>query len=509
MAARARGARPCAHTNYTFCYENYNYIITHIHVQLYSCTRATGTPRREPAPRGPAAAAGSRVQLAPARARGGSAVTQVLEASAMAVAEWDEEMVREDIKNALPRSGYDDGSIAPVLIRLAWHSCGTYNRKTKTGGSSNCSRGGATMRFGAEKSDPENAGLDIAMSFLEPIKEKHPSITYADLWILAGCVAVEATGGPHIPFTRGRPDATDDSNLPVGDAPKWQNPNGSRLPAADLGPSRNPPPGCPMHVKEKPTIEGMAGVFRRMGVSDRELVALICVGHVYGRCHTERSGYAGPWVEEMLLFSNEYAADMLEDEWIEITHDSQNCPDEEVRPAPGKRQWVSLGPGDDGSDNEGSGSDEGPPKQMMLITDMALLWNPAWRKWLEYYADDNKGEDRLAADFAIAFQRLTELGFLPSADEQAHFPDDPEAPVDDESSALEDSTSGGPAPLPASRWGTSWGTCSRVRLGLEELDMLRCVQFDAFLDSFWWLRSLFVCMLWCSPTSLWQFMANL
>lgn len=399
----------------------------------------------------------------------------------MVVEDWDEAKVREDIASALPRAGYDDGSIAPVLIRLAWHSCGTYNRKTKTGGSSNCGRGGATMRFGAERADPENAGLDLAQSFLEPIKAKHPSITYSDLWILAGCVAIEATGGPHIPFTRGRPDATDDSNLPVGDAPKWQNPNGSRLPAADLGPSIDPPLGCPMHVKESPTIDGMAGVFRRMGVSDRELVALICVGHVYGRCHRERSGYAGPWVEEMLLFSNEYAADMLEDEWIEITHDSKNCPDEEVRPAPGKRQWVSLGSGDAasaGSDDEGGGGDNSPPKQMMLISDMALLWNPAWRKWLEYYADENKGEDRLAADFAIAFQRLTELGFLPSADAPAQFPHDPEAPSNEDSGiALEGSSSGvlGTS-QPPSLWGTSWGSCSRVRLGIEELDVLRCVQ---------------------------------
>ena len=339
------------------------------------------------------------------------------------------------------------------------------------------------MRFGAEKADPENAGLDLAHSFIEPIKAKHPSITYSDLWILAGCVAVESTGGPHIPFTRGRPDAADDSNLPVGDAPKRHNPNGSRLPAADLGPSSNPPPGCPMHVKESPTIDGMAGVFRRMGVSDRELVVLICVGHVYGRCHTERSGYAGPWVEEMLMFSNEYAADMLEDEWIEITHESQNCPDEEVRPAPGKRQWVSLGPGEgSGSDDEGSGSDEGPPKQMMLISDMALLWNPAWRKWLEYYADEDKGEDRLSADFAIAFKRLTELGFLPSADEPAAFPYDPEAPSDEDSGiALEHANNTG---RPMSSWGTSWGSCSRVRLGLEELDVLRYAS-PSFLRKSW------------------------
>ena len=119
---------------------------------------------------------------------------------------------------------------------------------------------------------------------------------------------------------------------------------------------------------------------------------------------------------------------------------------------------------------------------MMLVSDMALLWNPAWRKWLEYYADEDKGEDRLSADFAIAFKRLTELGFLPSADEPAAFPYDPEAPSDEDSGiALEHANNTG---RPMSSWGTSWGSCSRVRLGLEELDVLRYAS-PSFLRKSW------------------------
>merc|ERR1712232_675925 len=87
-------------------------------------------------------------------------------------------------------------------------------------------------------------------------------------------------------------------------------------------------------------------VFGRMGFTDREACALICGGHVYGRCHTESSGYAGAWVENPTIFSNEYPADLVGDKWIAVTHDTK-MPDggpvpEEVRPAPGKRQYVDL-----------------------------------------------------------------------------------------------------------------------------------------------------------------------
>ena len=72
-------------------------------------------------------------------------------------------------------------------MRLAWHSSGTYDAETDTGGSN-----GAGMRYEAEGGDPANAGLQHARVFLEPIKQKFPWITYADLWTLAGIVAIEA-----------------------------------------------------------------------------------------------------------------------------------------------------------------------------------------------------------------------------------------------------------------------------------------------------------------------------
>ncbi|CAG8765107.1 17235_t:CDS:2, partial [Acaulospora colombiana] len=165
---------------------------------------------------------------------------------------------------------WDDGSLGPLFVRLAWHSSGTYDKHTKTGGSD-----GATMRYTIEANDPANAGLEHARKFLEPIKEKHNWISYGDLWTLAGVVSIEAMGGPMIPWKPGRKDATDDLNVP---------PNG-RLPDAAQG---------QQHIRE---------IFYRMGFNDREIVALIGA-HCLGRCHGDRSGYEGPWTHTPTQFNN-------------------------------------------------------------------------------------------------------------------------------------------------------------------------------------------------------------
>lgn len=201
--------------------------------------------------------------------------------------------VASDLKAIMDDPSWDDGSLAPVLIRLAWHSSGTYDAKTRTGGSNNGGRGGASMRFGTEAADPENAGLDLAQAKLEGVKAKHGAgLSYADLWVLASYVAIAHTGGPTMAFVPGRTDAKDGSACPHGDGA--HNPNQSRLPPADVG--ANPAAvrsGCPMFQQEAPTIDAMKGIFGRMDLSDREMVALICGGHVYGRCHIDRSGKLG------------------------------------------------------------------------------------------------------------------------------------------------------------------------------------------------------------------------
>merc|ERR1719327_690943 len=89
-----------------------------------------------------------------------------------------------DLIDAMVDPAYDQGTYAPILIRLAWHSSGTWDPKTQTGGSN-----GATMRFAKEASDPQNGGLHIARDFLEPFYQKYhpqyPQFSHSDLWIFA------------------------------------------------------------------------------------------------------------------------------------------------------------------------------------------------------------------------------------------------------------------------------------------------------------------------------------
>lgn len=144
--------------------------------------------------------------------------------------------VRAAIAARLDADDYDDGSYGPVLVRLAWHCSGTFDKATGGGGSN-----GATMRFDPEAGHGANAGLGVARAFLEPIKKKFPWISYADLYTLSGAVAIEEMGGPVIPWAPGRSDAADGAACP---------PDG-RLPDAAQGAS---------HLRD---------IFYRMGFDDR------------------------------------------------------------------------------------------------------------------------------------------------------------------------------------------------------------------------------------------------
>ena len=198
--------------------------------------------------------------------------------------------VRADLSKALHDTTHDDGSLAPQLLRFAWHACGTYDAATNTGGSN-----GGTIWLPIEAADPENKGFDKARKLLTTIHHKHRStLSRADTTVLAGCVAIEASGGPRIPCAIGRADLSEaEAHCPFGDG--QFNPCGSRLPAADLGPAVGCPLGAPAVQREQPTIDAVRGTFRRMGFDDRETVCLIVLGHQYGRCHPEVSGYEFPW----------------------------------------------------------------------------------------------------------------------------------------------------------------------------------------------------------------------
>jgi len=182
------------------------------------------------------------------------------------------------VRKALEKYISDNEDMGPTLVRLAWHASGTYDVNTKTGGSD-----GATMRFAPESAWGANNGLGGVRDAMAKIKQQHPGITYADLWTLAGAVAIEYMGGPKISWRSGRSDAVDGKACP---------PDG-RLPAADKG--------CPAH-----TVQHIRDIFYRQGFNDQEIVALVGA-HALGRCHTNASGYTGPWTRSPTTFSNTWA----------------------------------------------------------------------------------------------------------------------------------------------------------------------------------------------------------
>ncbi|WVQ68128.1 uncharacterized protein L199_006334 [Kwoniella botswanensis] len=266
------------------------------------------------------------------------------------VKEGDYDGIREQVRKIMKQPGYDDGSAGPVLVRLAWHASGNFSLVEHTGGSN-----GAGMRFPPESVDPANAGLHHAISFCLPIQAANPWLSHADLWTLAGITAIEAMGGPKIPWEPGR---TDYSTAEA--AAEHRGDISDRLPDGALGAD---------HIRE---------VFGRMGFSDREIVAL-SGAHALGRCHEDRSGFEGQWVVNPIRFSNQYYKLLLRDIW---------------KP----RQWD--GPFQYEATVAGT-------KLMMLPTDMALVQDPKFKPWVEKYAAD---QDLFFKDFAMAFAKLIELG---------------------------------------------------------------------------------------------------
>ncbi|GES62392.1 heme peroxidase [Aspergillus terreus] len=255
----------------------------------------------------------------------------------------DYQKVYDEIARKLAdETDYDDGSYGPVLVRLAWHASGTYDKETGTGGSN-----GATMRFAPESDHGANAGLKHARDFLEPIKAKFPWISYSDLWTLAGACAIQELGGPAIPWRPGRQDkdvaaCTPDGRLP--DASKDQR-----------------------HIRD---------VFYRMGFNDQEIVALIGA-HALGRAHPDRSGFDGPWDFSPTVFTNEFFRLLVDEKW-------QN------------RKW--NGPT--------QFTDKTTKTLMMLPTDIALTKDKEFKKHVDRYAKDNDAFFKDFADVYVKLLEL-------------------------------------------------------------------------------------------------------
>jgi len=169
------------------------------------------------------------------------------------------------------------------------------------------------------------------------------------LWTLAGVVAIEEMGGPKIEWRAGRSDEpADTKSIP---------PNG-RLPDASKAQD---------HIR---------AVFYRMGFNDQEIVALNGA-HALGRCHTDRSGFDGPWTNAPTTFSNEFFRLLVEEKWTE-------------------RKW-----------NGPHQYQDSTGKLMMLPSDLAFLKDPEFKKWVDVY---HKDEKVYFDHFGKAFAKLLELG---------------------------------------------------------------------------------------------------
>ncbi|KAH6897525.1 cytochrome c peroxidase [Coprinopsis sp. MPI-PUGE-AT-0042] len=238
---------------------------------------------------------------------------------------------------------YDDGSYGPVLLRLAWHSSGTYDKETGTGGSNY-----ATMRFEPESKHGANAGLHVARGLMEEIKKDFPWISYGDLWTLGGVAAIQEMGGPKIPWRPGRVDGVATQATPDG-----------RLPDAAQG------------------QDHLRNIFYRMGFNDQEIVAL-SGAHALGRCHTDRSGFDGPWTFSPTTMTNDYFKLLLDEKWV-------------------WKKW----------EGPKQLEDKKTKSLMMLPSDYALLQDRSFKKWVKEYAAD---QDKFFKDFQGVVARLFELG---------------------------------------------------------------------------------------------------
>ncbi|MCO5563475.1 hypothetical protein L7F22_017117 [Adiantum nelumboides] len=201
---------------------------------------------------------------------------------------------REEIKELIQKTHAN-----PLLIRLGWHDAGTYDKNIEEWPT----RGGAngSLRYDVELNHKANAGLDKALSLVTPIKDKYPDVTWADFFQLVSATAIEEAGGPKIPMRYGR--------------------------VQTLGAEGCPPEGNLPEAGPPAPAEHLRNVFYRMGLSDKDIVAL-SGAHTLGRSRPERSGWGKPetkytkdgpgspggqsWTVEWLKFDNSYFREIKE-----------------------------------------------------------------------------------------------------------------------------------------------------------------------------------------------------
>ena len=346
----------------------------------------------------------------------------------------DLDAVKKDIEAVMTNSQdwwpADFGHYGPLFIRMAWHSAGTYRIHDGRGGA-----GSGMLRFAPLGSWPDNANLDKARRLLWPIKQKYGrKLSWADLMVLTGNVALESMGFKTFGFAGGREDRWEPEQVNWGSEATWlgdERYSGDRQLANPFGAVQmgliyvNPegPNGTPDPVAAARDIRE---TFRRMAMNDEETVALIAGGHTFGKthgagpathvgpepeggnleeqgfgwkssyhtgvgAHATTSGLEVTWTRTPTRWSNDFFKHLFEYEWEQTTS-----------PA-GAKQWKPKNGAGEGTvpDAYDKAKKIAPS---MLTTDLALRFDPAYEKIARRFRDK---PEEFAQAFAKAWFKLT------------------------------------------------------------------------------------------------------
>jgi len=343
--------------------------------------------------------------------------------------------VKRDIEAVLTTSQdwwpADYGHYGPLIIRMAWHAAGTYRIGDGRGGA-----GRGTQRFAPLNSWPDNASLDKARRVLWPVKQKYGrKLSWADLLVLSGNVALESMGFKTFGFGGGREDVWEPEDVDWGVEATWlgderysgdrelANPFGAvqmgLIYVNPEGPNGNPDPlAAARDIRE---------TFRRMAMNDVETVALIAGGHTFGKTHGAASGdeYVGrepegaPIAEQGLGWANSFGTGKgddtitsgLEGTWTPTPTTWDNSYFEtlfgyewqKVKSPAGAWQWIPTDPAAATTVADAHDPSKAHPP-VMLTTDLSLrmdpIYEPISRRFLE-------NPEELADAFAKAWFKLT------------------------------------------------------------------------------------------------------
>ncbi|SEN61455.1 catalase-peroxidase [Halorientalis persicus] len=339
---------------------------------------------------------------------------------AEAFEELDFEQVKADLEEVMTSSQdwwpADYGHYGPLFIRMAWHAAGTYRTTDGRGGAS-----GGTQRLPPLDSWPDNANLDKARRLLWPVKQKYgKNLSWADLIVLAGNVALESMGFETFGFAGGRedefePDAGADWG-PENEMESWDRFDEDddllgQLGATVMGLIYVNPEGPEGEPDPEWSAQRIRQSFSRMAMNDRETAALIAGGHTFGKVHgaddpdehvgpepaaapiedmglgwesdygsgmgddTITSGIEGPWNSTPTMWDTSYLDNLLNHEW-------------EAHQGPGGAwQWRPVD-ADEIEDAPTAQDPEGEQTPMMLTTDVALKKDDDYREIIEEFQND-------------------------------------------------------------------------------------------------------------------------